>query len=248
MRNKQIIGAFYNTSSKIHDLTPLCKIVCFLLYIFLFAIAKNAFTGLLLVGFVFLLICFSHVPMKVYILAIWQMKFLIFFLIIFQLFLSISLNDTLLCLFSIIGIMFYSALISSTTKVEDLTKGLEQFLSPLKIVGIKVHRFAFTISLSIRFIPMILEQGNQILKSLSARGMDFSHSTGKQKIYILKALVIPLFAKTITSAEDFSRILTVRLYQIDKKRTSLNEKKYTVFDLIYSSLHIVLCIVIMEVL
>ena len=240
MRNKITLGKYYDTNSIFHNFHPFVKIISFVLFLIGILITNNLFVALFYLFILFIFLSISRIPLKVYIKSLWNMKVLFIFILIFNILLNVSLKQTLLTIIEIVGIMFYSTFICSTTKTNDITNGLEIFLSPLKIIGLHPHRFAFLISLSMRFIPTVLEQADQILKSLASRGLDYNHSNFKMKIYAIKAMIIPLFSLSLKNADDFSNVLEVRLYQIDKKRSSIKEYKIGYKEICFLGFHLLL--------
>lgn len=240
MRNKITLGRFYDTNSIFHKIHPFVKMISFVIYFIGILLTNHIFTCLGFLLFLFIIIYFSHIPLKVYLKSLWSMKILFLFLVIFNSIFHISFTETLLTIFQIIGIMFYSTFLCSTTKTNEITIGLEILLTPFQLFGLSPHRFAFFISLALRFIPTIFEQAEQILKSLASRGLDYHHSSFRMKIYAIKAMIIPLFALSLKSSDDFSNVLEVRLYQIDKKRSSMKEYKWGVFDIFFLVIHLFL--------
>ena len=64
----------------------------------------------------------------------------------------------------------------------DINNGLESLLSPLKKIKIPVGEFAMIISLTLRFIPMLYQDTNKIMKAQASRGVDFTEGSLMSKI------------------------------------------------------------------
>ena len=60
-----------------------------------------------------------------------------------------------------------------TTTPNQLTDGLEKSLMPLSKIGIPVHAIAMMMSIALRFIPILIEETDKIMKAQMARGGRF---------------------------------------------------------------------------
>ena len=60
-----------------------------------------------------------------------------------------------------------------TTTPNQLTDGLERMLKPLNRVKVPVHEIAMMMSIALRFIPILMEETDKIMKAQIARGADF---------------------------------------------------------------------------
>ena len=59
-----------------------------------------------------------------------------------------------------------------TTTPTQLTDALESLLRPLKKVHVPVHEIAMMMSIALRFIPILVEETDKIMKAQIARGAD----------------------------------------------------------------------------
>jgi len=69
----------------------------------------------------------------------------------------ISLRFTLLILIT--------SLLTLTTTPIEITDGMEALLKPLKKLKFPVHELALMLSISLRFIPTLLEETDKIMKA-----------------------------------------------------------------------------------
>ena len=67
--------------------------------------------------------------------------------------------------FLIIG----SSIMTLTTTPNQLTDALEKLLGPLKKIHVPVHEIAMMMSIALRFIPILLEETDKIMKAQIAR-------------------------------------------------------------------------------
>jgi energy-coupling factor transport system permease protein len=129
-------------------------------------------------------------------------------------------------------ILYISIWFTSTTSLNDITYSLEKLLSPLKIFKVDIHSLAFVIALSLRFIPVILGTSDKILKSQASRGADYYNTSIKNKLLIMKSLIIPVFVSSLRSADELGDALTVKFYKVGQKRVYTNIKKWGTIDTI----------------
>ncbi|MFA5543465.1 MAG: energy-coupling factor transporter transmembrane component T, partial [Bacilli bacterium] len=126
----------------------------------------------------------------------------------------------------IINLICISSLLTLTTKPTDLTNGLESISKPLKYIGVNVSIMAMMISISLRFIPTLINEANRILKAQASRGVDFKESKFNDKIIQIISLLIPMIVIAYKRAEDLANAMEARGYIPGAKRSKLNELKY----------------------
>jgi energy-coupling factor transport system permease protein len=119
-----------------------------------------------------------------------------------------------------------------TTTPIQLTDGLEQLLSPLKVFKIPVHEFAMMMTIALRFIPTIIEETEKIMTAQKARGADFSSGGLISKAKALIPVLIPLFVSAFNRAGDLATAMECRCYNGDKGRTRMTVRRLKVVDFI----------------
>lgn len=67
-----------------------------------------------------------------------------------------------------------SLMFASTTKPMDMTFALEWYLTPLRWLHVPTAAFSMTMSLALRFIPVLASEAKTIFKAQAARGLDYS--------------------------------------------------------------------------
>ena len=77
--------------------------------------------------------------------------------------------------------MIGSSIMTLTTTPNQLTDGLERLLRPLNKLHVPVHDIAMMMSIALRFIPILLEETDKIMKAQIARGADFENGNLIQK-------------------------------------------------------------------
>lgn len=115
-----------------------------------------------------------------------------------------------------------ASLLTLTTEPVVLVEGVEKLLSPFRIIGVKPHEVAIAMVITIRFIPVLLDEAEKIRKSHIARG--FNPGNGlKNRLKSVSILLLPLFSSAIRRAENLAVAMECRLYRYDAGRTRYTE-------------------------
>ena len=246
MLNKIMIGRYYPINSLVHKMNPLAKIICVLLFVIMsFFTFDLRFNALLLV-LLMLMICNTKVPFDIFFKTILSIKWLLLFILMINLVVGSNLEVTIITMFRLIFVVLYTSILTLTTPPTEITYGLEKLFSPLKIIGIPVNKMALSISLALRFIPTIIDQGNKIIKSQASRGIDYYNSNLKGKILSIKSLIIPMFVLSIRKADDLADSMEVRLYNVNNKRINFRQNKWRFYDTFLVLMHLGLFILMMK--
>lgn len=112
-----------------------------------------------------------------------------------------------------------SSILTSTTSSIELTNGLEDLLSPFKILRLPVAEASMMIAIALRFIPSLLDESKRILNAQASRGVDFNNGRFIQKMKSLISLVVPLFSIAFKKAEDLANAMEARSYNPRYART-----------------------------
>ncbi len=80
-----------------------------------------------------------------------------------------------------------------TTLQEDIVWGLSWFLYPLRKFGLPINKWLFQLLIALRFIPLVQEEFQNIIKSMSVRSINFRNLGFKKSFNILLILVERLF-------------------------------------------------------
>jgi len=80
-----------------------------------------------------------------------------------------------------------------TTSQEDFVWGLSWFLYPLRKIGLPISKWLFQLLIALRFIPLVQEEFQNIIKSVSVRSINFRNLGLKKSFNVLLILVERLF-------------------------------------------------------
>lgn len=125
-----------------------------------------------------------------------------------------------------------TSMLTLTTTANDLTDGLEKALGFLKVIRIPVHEIAMMMSIALRFIPILIDEVNKIMKAQMARGADFEHGGLIKKAKAMIPLLIPLFVASFRRASDLALAMEARCYHGGEGRTKLHPLKYKPMDFV----------------
>lgn len=127
-------------------------------------------------------------------------------------------------------LVFMTSILTLTTSPISITDGIEVLLNPLKAVKVPVHELALMMSISLRFIPTLMDETDKIMKAQMARGSDLSSGPIKDRIKAVVPLLVPLFVSAFKRAEDLATAMEVRGYRGGEGRTRYRKLKWDMSD------------------
>ena len=119
-----------------------------------------------------------------------------------------------------------SSVMTFTTTPNQLTDGLEKGFQFLKKVHIPVHEIAMMMSIGLRFIPILTEELDKIMKAQMARGADFEHGNIIKRAKSMVPLLVPLFVSAFRRADDLAMAMEARCYNGGEGRTKMKPLVY----------------------
>src|SRR5690625_1447119 len=119
-----------------------------------------------------------------------------------------------------------TSLLTLTTTPIEITDAIESLLNPMKRIKFPVHELALMMSISLRFIPTLMQETDKISKAQASRGVDFRTGPVKERIKAIIPLLVPLFVSAFKRAEELAMAMEARGYQGGEGRTKLRELSY----------------------
>lgn len=241
------IGQYYQTQSGIHSLDPRTKLVGTLIFIISLFVFNNVSTFALATMFLVAVIKMSKVPVKFIFKGLRGILFLMLFTVVFNLFLTRGtvlftiwkltitregVETAVKMMVRLSYLIIGSSLMTLTTTPNNLTDGLEKLLKPLQAVRVPVHEIAMMMSIALRFIPILLEETDKIMKAQMARGADFETGGIIKRAKNLVPLLVPLFVSAFRRANDLAMAMEARCYRGGDGRTKMKPLKYEKGDVI----------------
>lgn len=125
------------------------------------------------------------------------------------------------CLYSarILLLVLLASLMTLSTEPILLVDGIEKLIAPLKHIGVKPHEISTAMVITIRFIPIFIDEAEKIRKSYQARGFRDDGITAKLRGMSL--LFLPLFHSALRRAETLAIAMDCRMYHCAEHRTRL---------------------------
>ena len=235
------LGQYYPADSVIHKLDPRVKLFGTLIYIISLFVFKGLPAFILAAIFLVVLIKLSKVPFSYMVKGLKTIVLIMLFAAVFNLFLTPGtklvsfwiftityegLKNAVVMMVRLIFLIIGTSLMTLTTTPNELTDGLEKALSPLKYIKVPVHEIAMMMSIALRFIPILIEETDKIMKAQMARGADFEHGNLIQKAKNMVPLLVPLFVSAFRRANDLAMAMDARCYRGGEGRTKMKPLHY----------------------
>lgn len=235
------IGQYYPADSVIHRLDPRTKLVGTLMFLVSLFLFKSFAAYLVAAVFLAGIIRASKVPFKFMVKGLKAVFILLMITVIFNLFLTpgtpvlkiwkltITHEGILQAVFMAIRLAFLiigASVMTLTTTPNQLTDGIEKGLRPLNKIHVPVHEVAMMMSIALRFIPILLEETDKIMKAQMARGADFENGNLIQKAKNMVPLLVPLFISAFRRANDLAMAMEARGYRGGEGRTKMKPLQY----------------------
>ena len=239
------LGQYYPADSILHRLDPRTKFVGtfgFIVSVFLF----HTFPGYA-VATVFLaaMIVLSKVPVKFMFKGLKGILMILLITVFFNIiltpgeilwkfgFLKVTKEGLILAgkmAIRLIYLVTGSSIMTLTTTPNQLTDAMERLLRPLSRLHVPVHEIAMMMSIALRFIPILMEETDKIMKAQIARGADFENGNLIQKVKNMVPLLVPLFISAFRRANDLAMAMEARCYHGGDHRTQMKPLRYAKRD------------------
>lgn len=258
MMEKMIFGRYVPAESEVHQMDPRSKLILVFAFVGIVFIANNVITYALLGLYTFYLLGMSKIPFRFLFEGLKPIFFLVIFTLLLHLFLTRE-GDVVLDLGFMkiyeggirqgifISMRFFflilvTSLLTLTTTPIEITDGLEVLLNPLKKIRFPVHEMALMMSISLRFIPTLMQETDKIMKAQTARGVEFASGPIKERVKAIIPLLIPLFVSSFKRAEDLATAMEARGYRGGEGRTRFRQLHWKPLDTLQVGLLLLLAI------
>lgn len=194
-------GLYIERRSLIHLLAARTKFLVLSITSLVVSLLSNPVALLVLLALTSLLPIVARLPVR----SVWLQLRPVLPLLIAVLLIQGLLGDWMtgiLALLRFTILILLGTIVTLTTRVSDLVEAIEQVLQPGKRIGINPAQISLMLALSMRFIPILLNQFHQIQEAQRARGLDRNWL----------ALFVPFVIKTLRMADELSDALDARGY------------------------------------
>ncbi|NEP48092.1 MAG: hypothetical protein F6K65_04380 [Moorea sp. SIO3C2] len=118
--------------------------------------------------------------------------------------LAVRISTTLFTL------VYSSSLFLLTTAPEEITAGLESLIKPLRRLNVPVTEILLTLTLSLRFIPLVLEEVQNLARSIRTRAINWKKLGLNRSLQIWLMVAEKLLENLLLRAEQIASAMTVR--------------------------------------
>ena len=246
-------GQYYPSNSFVHKMDARIKLVLCLLYMVgIFFV--TSFVGFAFITvFLLMLIGFSRVPIRSVFKSVKGIIFLLLFTVILNIFFNkgdpangdvklvewwvFEIWDSGLyyaakMFLRLVYLVVGSSVLMLTTTPVDLTHAIESLLKPLRVIKFPAHELALIMSLTLSFIPSLMEETDRIIRAQKARGADFDTGGLIKRVKAFVPILIPLLVSGFRRADELANAMNSRCYEGATKRTQMRVMKLSWRDLV----------------
>lgn len=123
----------------------------------------------------------------------------------------------------LVALILVISLFTLCTDIKELTHGTEQLLLPFTKLRFPAHEFSMIITVTLRFLPLLSEEAENLIKAQSSRGADFGKGRMGffKRLYRMLPLFVPLLVSSLRRAENLALAMEARCYTGGAGRTRL---------------------------
>lgn len=239
------LGQYYQTDSVVHRLDPRTKLIVTFAYLVSLFLRTNLYVYVLAFVFLAVAVRASRVPVRFILRGMKTIAILMLVTVVINLFvikgepiltigkLTVTREGVRTAVYMALRLTFLitgSSIMTLTTTPNQLTDALENILKPLKIFKFPAHEIAMMMSIALRFIPILLEETDKIMKAQLARGADFESGNIIKKAKSLVPVLVPLFISAFRRANDLALAMEARCYRGGDGRTKMKPLHYAKRD------------------
>ncbi len=139
---------------------------------------------------------------------------------------SLDLGIRISCI--IFTLIYSTNLFLLTTAPEEITAGLEDLMSPLRRLKLPITEIILTLTLSLRFIPLVLEEIQNLVRSVRTRAINWKKLGLRRTIQVWLMVVEKFLFNLLMRADQIATAMEIRGF------TSPNRHKVQWHDLRFS--------------
>jgi energy-coupling factor transport system permease protein len=246
------IGQYLPTGSVVHSLDPRAKLLMVSLMISVVVISKSLLGLSLLLLAVVMGLSLARIPLHFALAGLRPMLPFLLILALLQVFAipqysadatlvwrwgfltmtnrSLLAGSLLVARFTIMVLGL--SLFSFSTTTTELTHGIEHLLRPLQALQLPAHEFALMVNITVRFLPILAEETERLMKAQASRGADFGRGQRNplQRARLMLPLLVPMFLVSLRRAEELIEAMEARCYVGGKGRSHLIRLRARAFD------------------
>ena len=190
--------------SVIHELPAGVKLLALaLLAVLLFAVPTLPAAGAALAGVLAVALLVARLPLAVLARQARAVRWWLLALLVVHA-LTTDVRTGAHVALRLLTLVLAAALVTATTRVNEMVAVVERLCAPLRLVGVRPARVGLAITLALRFIPVLVERTERIRAAQAARG------GAPHGLRALRTTVAPLLVQVLQMAHDVSEALDAR--------------------------------------
>lgn len=227
-------GQVLPTQSLVHRLDPRTRLLGFLGLLIVLVTASRLGPAALALGATVGLVALARVPWRYALRGLWLLLPWLLLVALMQIIFGLGntagcptllvwgplsltpcvLRFALLTLTRFAGLALLVGLLTWTSAVPDLARGIKALASPLDRLGLPAHELAMVAVIAIRFIPTMALELERLQKAQMARGAGLE---GRQAGFLRRVrrtlpMIVPLFVLALRRAERLAEAMEARVY------------------------------------
>jgi energy-coupling factor transport system permease protein len=206
-----VLGRFVGGNSYIYSINPMLKIIAAIVLIILTTSMDSYIDTVIFCAFFLAVIKTSKLSLMYLLKALKPFYGILIFAAIVNFYNSGFHQAFFICL-KICLYIICTVILTMTTTPLKMVEGIKAIISPFKKFGINVDETAIIMSISIRFIPIILEEADRLMKAQTARGISFKNKNLMALSKNIIALLGPLFIMVLKRTDQVAIALEARGY------------------------------------
>ncbi len=220
------LGQYVPTGSVIHKLDPRAKLFSLIFIITAVFPAKDFFQLSFWLAALCAVVFLSKISWKILLRAARPVFFLVAFTFIFNLAAAYFSGDILTASYRavftsarLIVLMMFAIMLPLTTAPLELADGLDALLGPFESFGFPAHECSMMIGMALRFIPLLMQETDKIMRAQLSRGARLDQGNLFQRVTAFFPVLIPLFIIIFRRADEIAVAMEARGYEGGKGRT-----------------------------
>lgn len=239
-------GRYLPTGSVLHRLDPRVRLTGAVLFILALMLCSHPATALLGLGLALVLLVAARIPPGYALRGLRPLLPLFAFVLALQILFyphaaaiaagsievwrwgpflisAAGLLDAAAISIRMVAIVLFLTLLTGIADTTDLVHAVEGMLRPFQRLHLPAHELALVTALTMRFIPLLGQELERLMKAQAARGADLGHGRGNffARIRRMLPLLIPLFLAALRRAEELALAMEARGYVGGRGRTYL---------------------------
>ena len=239
------LGQYYKVDSVVHRLDPRTKLFFTVVFLIATLLAKNPFCFLLLICGMMIYIGLSKVPLTFMLRGLKPIILIILFSMLMHMFTrsgnviwslgwirftDLGVRNAVFTGLRLILMILGASVLTYTTLPTDLADGMEKSMHWMEHLHVPVHDISMMMSIALRFIPVLVEELNRIMKVQMSRGVSFDEGNVLVRLKKLVPVIVPLFVSAVRRSSDLAIAMDARCYHGGEGRTKLMPLRYQIRD------------------